>query len=208
MDMQPGMRVVLTRSTDIFIPLRERVIRARRAHADLFVSIHADAAYNRQAQGASVYTLSERGASSAAARLVAARENASDLASGVAIDDKEPLLAKVLVDMSLSATMEASRQAAWNVLSKMHQIGEVHTGSVQYAGFAVLKAADIPGMLVETAYISNAEEEMKLRHPEFQEQIAGAVFSGIQEFFRNRPPAGTRIAQALIGSRNSSWDRR
>jgi N-acetylmuramoyl-L-alanine amidase len=195
-DMQPGMRAVLTRSNDTFISLRGRVRKARRARADLFISIHADAAYNRQAQGGSIYVLSERGASSAAARTVAARENASDLVGGVAID-RGPLLARVLVDMSLSATMEASRQAAWSVLRQMYQVERIHKNSVQYAGFAVLKAPDIPSMLVETAFISNAEEEMMLRTAAYQEQIAGAVFSGIQEFFRSSPPAGTRIAQAM-----------
>lgn len=197
-NMQPGMHAVLTRSRDVFIPLRGRVRIARRHHADLFVSIHADAAYNRNAQGASVYTLSERGASSAKARAVAARENSSDLIDGISINQREePLLARVLLDMSLSASMEASRQAAWNVLQRLNQIGNIHKNSVQYAGFAVLKAQDIPSMLVETAFISNYQEEVKLSKSVYQRRIVDAIFSGIQEFFRNRPPPGTRLAQAM-----------
>ncbi len=202
-DMQVGMKSVLTRRRDVFISLRGRVRKARSVNADLFVSIHADAAYNRRAKGGSVYTLSRRGASSAKARALAARENSSGLVGGIHVSKRrQPLLAKVLVDMSLSATIGASRRAAKKVLNKMYHVGNIHKRSVQYAGFAVLKAPDIPSMLVETAFLSNPKEEMKLRTSAFQTEIAEAIFSGILEYFRNRPPAGTKIAQAMRLSRN------
>lgn len=193
---ETGMRAVMTRSTDVFIPLRQRVKKARAAHGNLFISIHADAALNSNAQGASVYALSERGASSAEARTLADRENAADMV-GETNEDKDDLLMSVLVKMILASTMESSNKAASRVLSRLYNIGELHKESVQYAGFAVLKAPDIPSMLVETAFISNAEEEMKLSSYSYQEQISSAIFDGVREYFQTRPPTGTRLAEVV-----------
>jgi len=193
-----GMRAVLTRKGDYYIGLRKRVEKARQAHADLFVSIHADSFPDDQrVSGSSVFILSDRGASNEAARWLAEKENAADLVGGVALDDKDDLLATVLLDMSLSATMESSRQAAGSVLRQLRQVGRTHKQGLQHAGFVVLKAPDIPGMLVETAYISNPEEETRLRDPKQQERMARALFIGIHDYFNSYPPAGTRMAQDL-----------
>lgn len=191
-----GMRAVMTRSTDVFIPLRQRVKKAMAAHGDLFISIHADAALNSNAQGASVFTLSDRGASSTEARALADRENAVDLIDDE-VESNDNLLVSVLVKMTVAATMESSTKAAGSVLRRLFQVGEMHKESVQYASFAVLKAPNIPSMLVETAFISNPEEEMRLRQSAYQEQIAGAVFDGIREYFQNSPPTGTRLAEVV-----------
>jgi N-acetylmuramoyl-L-alanine amidase len=194
---EPGMRAVLTRKGDYYIGLRKRVEKARQAHADLFVSIHADSSPNDEGvTGASIYTLSERGASNEAARWLAEKENAADLVGGVALDDKGNLLATVLLDMSMSATMESSRQAAESVLRQLRRAGQIHKQDVQYAGFVVLKAPDIPGMLVETAYISNPVEEAQLRDPTHQGRLAMALFTGIRDYFQSYPPPGTRMAQS------------
>jgi N-acetylmuramoyl-L-alanine amidase len=195
-DAEPGMRAVMIREGDYYIGLRKRVHKARVARADLFVSIHADAFHDRRVRGSSVYTLSQRGASSEAARWLAEKENRSDLVGGIDLDDKDDLLASVLLDLSLSATMQSSRQAADTVLQELRRLGKTHKPRVQHAGFLVLKAPDIPSMLVETAFISNPVEERRLRDPAHQERLAEAVMVGIRGYFRAFPPAGTWIAQS------------
>jgi len=194
-DEQRGMRAVLTRDSDIFIPLRERMLIARRAKADLFVSVHADCITDRQIAGASVYILSLRGASSEAARWLAERENDADLKGGVQLDDKSSTLASVLLNLSQSATISESMTAARQVLASLDHTVPVRKSEVQQAAFVVLKSPDIPSMLVETDYISDPAEERKLRNPVRQEKIADAVFHGIRGYFRQHPPAGTLFAE-------------
>jgi N-acetylmuramoyl-L-alanine amidase len=192
---EPGMRGVLTRTGDYFVPLRERMQRARAQQADLFVSIHADSIVDRRVDGSSVYILSPRGASDEAARWLAERENASDLIGGVSLDDKDDVLASVLLDLSQSAALSASETAAEQVLRELNQVGEVRKHQVQQARFMVLKSPDIPSMLVETAYISNPQEELRLRTPAQQAKLASAIHQGLRAYFYANPPAGTRIAQ-------------
>ena len=192
---EPGMRAVLTRNRDEFIVLRDRIRRARLAKADMFVSVHADSIANRDVTGASVYVLSERGASNEAARWLAERENAADLMGGVSLDDKDNTLASVLLDLSQSANISASMTAAQRVLGALDHVGQVRKSEVQQAGFVVLKSPDIPSMLVETAYISNPGEELRLRNPRQQALLADAIFSGVRSYFEQNPPAGTRFAQ-------------
>ncbi len=194
-DEQRGMRAVLTRNSDIFIPLRERMMIARRAKADLFVSIHADCITDRQIAGASVYILSLRGASSEAARWLAQRENDADLKGGVQLDDKSSTLASVLLNLSQSATISESMTAARQVIAALDRSVPVRKSDVQQAAFVVLKSPDIPSMLVETDYISDPAEEHKLRNPARQEKIADAVFRGLRGYFRQHPPAGTLFAE-------------
>ena len=194
-DEQRGMRAVLTRSTDIFIPLRDRMVIARRAKADLFVSIHADCVTDRQIAGASVYILSVRGASSEAARWLAERENDADLKGGVHLEDKSSTLASVLLNLSQSATISESMTAAQQVLVSLDRSVPVRKSEVQQAAFVVLKSPDIPSMLVETDYISDPAEERKLRSPSRQATIAAAVFHGIRGYFRQHPPPGTLFAE-------------
>src|SRR5579883_182589 len=194
-DEQRGMRAVLTRNGDIFIPLRERMVIARRAKADLFVSIHADCVADRQIAGASVYILSLRGASSEAARWLAERENDADLKGGVQLDDKSSTLASVLLNLSQSATISESMTAARQVIASLDRSVPVRKSEVQQAAFVVLKSPDVPSMLVETDYISDPAEEHKLRNPARQEKIADAVFRGLRGYFRQHPPAGTLFAE-------------
>jgi len=193
---EPGMRAVLTRDRDEFLVLRERIGRARIAKADMFISVHADSIGNSDVSGASVYVLSERGASSEAARWLAERENAADLMGGVSLDDKDNTLASVLLDLSQSANISASMTAASGVLAALDGVGQVRKSQVQQAGFVVLKSPDIPSMLVETAYISNPAEEIRLRTPSQQAKLADAIFAGVRGYFEHNPPAGTRFAQA------------
>jgi N-acetylmuramoyl-L-alanine amidase len=193
---QPGMRAVMVRKGDYYIKLRERMEIARQAKADLFVSIHADAIKDRSVKGASVYTLSNHGASSEAARWLANSENAADLIGGVSLDDKDDVLASVLLDLSQSATKEASRSVAGKILKYFDAIGKLHKNEVQKAGFMVLKSPDIPSILIETAFISNPNEEMELRSGTHQEKVATAVFKGIASYFREYAPAGTRMASS------------
>lgn len=193
-NQEPGMKAVLTRDGDYFISLRERNLRARRARADLFVSIHADAIANPDVSGSSVYVLSERGASSEAARWLAERENAADLMGGITLDDKDAALANVLLDLSQTASIAASMVAAENVLTALDRIGEVRKPRVQQAGFVVLKSPDIPSMLVETAFISNREDERKLSTPAHRAKLANAIFAGIEIYFQGNAPDGTRLA--------------
>jgi N-acetylmuramoyl-L-alanine amidase len=194
-DAEPGMRAYLTRGTDKFIPLRERMNLARAARADIFVSVHADSIANRDVSGSSVYVLSERGATSEGARWLAERENAADLKGGVSLGDKQGQLASVLMDLSQTASIGSSSEAAGRVLTYMDRIGEVRKSQVQQAAFAVLKSPDIPSMLVETAYISNPAEEKRLRTQAHQDSIANAIFAGVRDYFRSSPPDGTLFAQ-------------
>lgn len=193
---EPGMRAVLTRNRDEFLVLRDRIRRARMAKADMFISVHADSIANRDVSGASVYVLSERGASNEAARWLAERENAADLMGGVSLDDKDNTLASVLLDLSQSANISASMTAAQRVLAALDGVGQVRKSQVQQAGFVVLKSPDIPSMLIETAYISNPGEERRLRSPRQQASLADAIFAGVRTYFDQNPPAGTRFAQA------------
>ena len=194
---EPGMRAILTRSGDYFVPLRDRMRRARAQQADLFVSIHADSIRDRSIDGSSVYILSQRGATDEASRWLAERENASDLIGGVSLDDKDDLLASVLLDLSQSAALNASEVAAERVLHQLTQAGEVRKHEVQQARFMVLKSPDIPSMLVETAYISNPQEEQRLRNPAHQAKLAAAIHRGVHDYFYANPPMGTRIAQLV-----------
>jgi len=185
---QPGMRAMLTRESDYFVPLQERVVKARRVQADLFVSIHADAFMNPQARGASVFALSENGASSAAARWMAKRENASDQVGGVNIKTKDAAVMRALLDMSTTAQIKDSIKLGNAILGHLGKIGRLHRGKVEQASFAVLKAPDIPSILVETGFISNPEEESKLKDEDYQKDLADALLLGIQRYFAKNPP--------------------
>ncbi len=185
----PGMRVMLTRDGDYFVPLQDRVRKAQRVQADLFVSLHADAFLNPEARGASVFALSTRGASSAAARWMAQRENAADDVGGVNIArvaDRQVLQA--LLDMSTTAQIKDSMKLGHEVLSRIALVGRLHKRQVEQAGFAVLKAPDIPSILVETAFISNPEEEAKLRDPDYRKKLVDALTQGIRRYFARHPP--------------------
>ena len=199
-DAEPGMRAVLTRDGDYFVPLRDRMRRARAQQADLFVSIHADSIRDRAVDGSSVYILSQRGATNEAARWLAERENAADLIGGVSLEDKGDLLASVLLDLSQTASLSASETAAEHVLHQLNLVGEVRKPLVQQAGFMVLKSPDIPSMLIETAYISNPAEEQRLRGVAHQAKLAAAIHQGLREYFYADPPAGSRIAQIAAGA--------
>ncbi|MDH5254741.1 MAG: N-acetylmuramoyl-L-alanine amidase [Gammaproteobacteria bacterium] len=185
---EPGMRGVLTRTDDRFLGLRERMERARRANASLFISIHADAAYNRSAQGSTVYVLSEKAASDEASRRLAARENAA-LIGGVDLGDKDPVLASVLMDLSQNASISSSIAAGDAILGKMGRLGRLHRRTVQQAPFMVLKSPDVPSVLVETAYISNPTDERNLRSVSHQQKLASAILDGIRKYFAANPPA-------------------
>jgi N-acetylmuramoyl-L-alanine amidase len=191
---EPGMRAVLTRDGDYFVPLVERMKRAHSAHADMFVSIHADAIRDREVSGASVYVLSERGGSSQAAKILADEQNAADLKGGISLADQKPELRSVLLNLSQSASIGESSEAADRVLNALDGVGAVRKREVQQAAFVVLKSPDIPSMLVETAYISNPAEERSLRTPSQQLRLADAIFSGIGGYFRKFPPEGSLFA--------------
>ena len=184
----PNMRAMLTRDADFFVPLHERVRKARRVQADLFVSIHADAFITPQARGASVFALSQGGATSAAARWMANRENAADTVGGINVNAKDAVVASTLFDMSTTAQIRDSLKLGGEVLGQIGRVGKLHKGSVEQAGFAVLKAPDIPSILVESAFISNPEEEAKLRDPDYQAQLVKALAVGIQRYFAKNPP--------------------
>ena len=183
LNQERGMRAVLTRKGDYYLPLRKRVELARRHKSDLFISIHADAFTNPRVHGSSVYVLSSRGASSEQARWLAERENASDLMGGVSLDDKDSLLASVLLDLSQTASLEASIDAAENILEGLKKLGKLHKPEVESASFAVLKSPDIPSLLVETAFISNPQEEKKLRSSAYQQELAQALTVGVKRYF-------------------------
>jgi N-acetylmuramoyl-L-alanine amidase len=195
-DREPGMRAVLTRDGDYFIPLAQRVHKARRVQADLFVSVHADAFVLPHARGSSVFALSERGATSVAANWLAKRENESDLIGGVTIGVKDPVLARTLLDLSQTATINDSLKLGKAVLGQLGDVNQLHKSSVEQAGFAVLKAPDIPSILVETAFISNPQEEKRLRDTAYQEKMANAILQGIRRYLAQNPPlARARLAQ-------------
>jgi len=181
-NQQTDMRSILTRSGDYFVPLGQRVVRARRARADLFVSIHADAYIEPHARGASVYVLSERGASSTSARWLADRENGADQIGGVNLAVRDRELRRVLLDLSTSAQIRDSAKLAAEVLHQLEQVGRLHKRDAEHAAFAVLKAPDIPSILVETAFISNPDEERRLSDPQHQNRLAEAIFSGIRSY--------------------------
>lgn len=189
LERQSNVRVALTRDGDFFVPLGTRVQKARRVQSDLFVSIHADAWIKPEAQGSSVFILSEKGASSSAARMLAQKENEADLVGGVNINVKDPFLARTLLDLSQTATSNDSLRLAKAVLGELGGINRLHKSNVEQAGFAVLKAPDIPSVLVETAFISNPEEERKLADDGYQERMADALAKGIMRYLDQNPPA-------------------
>ena len=194
-DAEPNMRGILTRDADFFVPLHNRVVKARNMKADLFVSIHADAFTTQSAKGSSVFALSERGATSASARYLAKKENESDLIGGVSLDNKDPVLARTLLDLSQAATINDSLKLGKAVLGQVGQVNSLHKGSVEQAAFAVLKSPDIPSILVETAFISNPEEERKLNDEAYQEKLATSILAGIKKYFATNPAlAKTKIA--------------
>ncbi|KFN41162.1 N-acetylmuramoyl-L-alanine amidase [Arenimonas oryziterrae] len=193
-DADPGMKAVLIREGDSFVQLQDRYMIARRAQADLFISIHADAALNNSASGASVYVLSTRGASSQAARWLADKENAADLVGGVSLDDKDRNLSAVLLDLSQSATMRASDDIASQVLASLKNVGKAHKAGVERANFVVLRSPDVPSMLVETGFITNPGEEKKLNDPDYRRRLASAIASGVRQYFTDQPPPGTWYA--------------
>jgi len=191
-----GMRAVLIREGDYFLSLRQRINKAREHKADLFISVHADAFKDPRVSGSSVYILSNKGASSEAARILAEGENASDLIGGVSLDINDDVLASVLLDLSQTASLEASIDVADRVFTALKKIGKVHTRRVQSAGFAVLKSPDIPSILIETAYISNPAEEKNLRNRDHQYKQAEAILSGLRGYFIEHTPEGTTLALA------------
>ena len=203
-DREPGMRAVLTRDNDNFIELRDRIVRARRQQADMFVSVHADSYRDRSVVGSSVYVLSARGASDESARWLADRENAADLVGGVSLDDKDSVLASVLLDLSQGASMSASIAAAEKVMDELDRIGNVTRRGVKSAGFLVLKSPDIPSILVETAFISNPTEESRLGNARHQQRLAEAIYQGVRGYFYENPPPGTLISQLRSQSRDST----
>ncbi len=182
------MRAFLTRDADFFVPLHVRVQKARRVQADLFVSIHADAFLTPTARGASVFALSQGGASSTAARWMADKENKADLIGGVNVKTQDAHVARALLDMSTTAQINDSLKLGSALLGEIGNVGRLHKGQVEQAGFAVLKAPDIPSVLVETAFISNPEEEARLRSDAYQEQLADALMRGIDRYFAKNPP--------------------
>jgi N-acetylmuramoyl-L-alanine amidase len=197
-DREPGMRAELTRDGDYFLPHRERMQRAHRKQADMFISIHADSVADRSVRGSSVYTLSARGASDESARVLADRENAADLMGGVSLDDKDAVLASVLLDLSQSASMSASIDAAGKVMRELVALGDTTSRGVKHAGFLVLKSPDIPSLLVETAFISNPGEESRLLDPKHQQRLARAIHAGVRTYFWDNPPPGTQFAQQRL----------
>ncbi|HID83029.1 MAG TPA: LysM peptidoglycan-binding domain-containing protein [Chromatiales bacterium] len=191
---EPGLKPVLIRDGDYFIPLRDRIKKARKHQADLFISVHADAARNRKARGSSVFVLSQNGASSEAARWLAKKENNADLIGGISLDEKDPMLASVLLDLSQRHTNESSSTVAGSLLQELKKVGEVHSRKVERAGFVVLKSPDIPSVLVESAFLSNPREEKKLRTREYQQRVAKAVLKGVKKYFVNNAPQDSLFA--------------
>ena len=193
-DRTPGMKAVLIRDGDYYVGLRRRTEVARRHGADLFVSIHADSFRDPRVRGSSVYVLSRRGASSEAARWLAQQENASDFVGGVSIDDKDDLLASVLVDLQQTATLNASADVGGQVLNSLGRVGRRHKRRIEQAGFLVLKSPDIPSILVETGFLTNPSDAKRLSNPKHQEKVARAILDGIHRFFDGNPPPGTTFA--------------
>jgi len=191
---EPGMRAVLVRDGDYYVAHRDRMETARKSRADLFISVHADAVDDPRARGASVYVLSLKGASDEAAKRLAERENASNLVGGVSLAGKDAVLASVLLDLSQNAALSASLDVGSEVIRQLSRIGKVHRSKVQQAGFLVLKSPDVPSILVETAYISNPDEEKKLRSRSHQDKLASAILAGVRKYFHDSPPPNTLIA--------------
>lgn len=191
---EPGMRPVMLRDGDYYVGLSDRVEKAREHQADLFISIHADAYKNHKARGSSVYVLSDRGASSEAARFLAESENSADMLGGVSLEDKDDLLKLVLVDMVKNSTIEDSHDVAAKVLRDLQHVNSLHRSRVEQAAFRVLKSPDVPSILVETAFISNPEGERKLRSSHHQQALAQAMLGGIRSYFHSNPPPGTALA--------------
>ena len=195
-DAQPNMRAMLTRDADYFVPLQQRVAKARRVQADLFVSIHADAFISPTARGSSVFVLSDKGASSTAARWLAQKENAADLIGGVNLGVKDGHLARTLLDLSQTASINDSLKVGKAVLGELGGINKLHKGQVEQASFAVLKAPDIPSILIETAFISNPEEEARLNDEAYQDRMAEAILRGLRRYFAQNPPmAKSKLAR-------------
>jgi len=194
-DDEPGMRAMLTRDDDYFVPLKVRVQKAQQVHADLFISIHADAFTTPSARGSSVFALSEHGATSAAASWLAQHENQADLIGGVNLDARDPIVARTMLDMSQTAQINDSLRVGRSVLDGIGAVNALHKGSVEQAGFAVLKAPDIPSILVETAFISNPDEELKLRDEAHQKKFAESIRFGVKRYFARNPP----LARAKLG---------
>jgi len=197
-DAEPNMQGVLTREGDYFVSLGGRVIKARKLKADLFISIHADSFTKSSARGSSVFALSERGATSATARYLAQKENESDLIGGVSLKDKDPVLAKTLLDLSQAATINDSLKLGKAVLGHVGEVNQLHKPHVEQAGFAVLKSPDIPSILVETAFISNPEEEKKLNSSDHQTKLAKSILSGIKKYLNANPA----LAKIVVGENN------
>ena len=197
---EPGVRPVLVRDGDYFLSLRDRIKFARDNEADLFLSIHADAFRDKRVRGATVYVLSEQGASDEAARHLAERENASDLIGGVSLSDKDPLLARVLLDLSQSAAISASAAVGSRVINRLNDVTQVRKSKVQRAPFQVLKSPDIPSLLIETAYISNDQEEAALKDPGYQIKLAQAIHAGVMDYFKANPPRGSYFSLSALPS--------
>lgn len=195
---EPGIKPIMIRKADYYVSLRNRIKNARHARADLFISIHADAIENGHAEGASVYVLSDKGASSEAARWLAVSQNDSDLIGGVSLDDKDELLASVLLDLSQNATIAASTAVGETMLSQLKRVAKLHKDEVENAGFVVLKSPDIPSILVETGFISNPREESKLRDRRYQDKVARALVKGVKRFFQASPVPGTIFARKKL----------
>jgi len=194
LNRERGMRPMMVRKGDYYIGLRERTAIARRQRADLLVSLHADAFRDPRVQGASVYVISRNGASSEAARWLAEQENRADLVGGVSLDDKDDLLAAVLLDLSQTATLSASADVGEKIIGSLGEVTRTHKSRVERAGFVVLKSPDIPSILVETGFISNPNEERKLRDPRHRRKIAQAILEGVREYFSRNPPPGSLLA--------------
>ena len=208
LDAVPGFQVVLTRNRDVFLPLRDRSAFARRHHADLFVSIHADAARSKAPRGSSVFALSQHGATSETARWLAQSENSADLMGGAGgdlnLEDKDEMLRGVLLDLSMTATVNASLSAGNDVIKQIGSVNPLHKGHVEQAGFVVLKSPDIPSLLVETGFITTPAEARLLQTSTHQQKLASAISNGIQLYFRRHPPPGTALASNLASSRTAT----
>ena len=194
-DAEPGMRAFMTRAGDQFVPLRDRMERARAAEADLFVSVHADSFRDRKVRGTTVYVLSNKGASDEASRRLAERENAADLIGGVSLVDKDKTLASVLLDLSQNASLSASIDVGDEILDELGEFARLRKREVQQAPFLVLKSPDVPSVLIETAFISNPEDERNLTSAAYQQRLAGAILDGVRDYFYTNPPPGTQVAQ-------------
>ena len=198
---EPGFKAYLTRKSDYYITLRQRLAIARRYHADMFVSIHADAYHNPRSHGASVFALSRRGATSEAARWLAQRENESEFLGGVSLNNKSHLLRSVLIDLSQNATIRSSLQIGSSIINRLRQVSQLHHQRVEQAAFVVLKSPDIPSLLVETGFLSNRQEEHRLRQPHYRRQVAIAIMQGIKHYFTNQPPRDTMLAKKRVKHR-------